>query len=226
MKIINKKIIVILFFLPLVILAGNGTDLVNTELSNPLGDNVYPWEIFARVAGGLSFVAGTLALVFTVIGGYIILTAAGNSERFATGKKAITYAVLGLLIIVGSYQILTTTINILTGAAVGQGGLPKITGDKLIDPLGITDAVPAGDSIAIFYGQRIVGYLVNLLGVAVVVMYVYGGLLWMLAGGNEDKISQAKKTLLYATIGATVVLCSYILIKFVYVPFAHILQSG
>lgn len=198
----------------------------NTNLENPLGEGTGAWEIFARLAGGISFAAGTLALVFVVLGGYMILTAAGNAERFGTGKKTISYAILGMLITVGSYTILTSTINILTGAAIGQGGLPDLTnGTTLVDPLGITSTVPSGQSVVIFYGQRIVGYMVNLLGVAVVLMYVYGGAVWMLSAGNEEKISQAKKILSYATIGAAVVLSSYILIKFIYTPFISILRS-
>jgi Type IV secretion system pilin len=212
----------LIWLLPFVILAQT-----NTELQNPLGQGVGAWEIFTRVIWGLSFVAGTVALVFTVLGGYMILTAAGNSERYATGKKSIIYAITGMFIIVGSYQILTTTINILTGAATGSGNLPSLTtGSSLVDPLGITATVPSGQSIVILYGQRLVGYLVNLLGVAVVAMYVYGGLVWMLSGGSEEKISQAKKILGYATIGAAVVLCSYILIKFIYTPFFAILKNG
>ncbi|KKT20864.1 MAG: hypothetical protein UW06_C0052G0008, partial [Parcubacteria group bacterium GW2011_GWE1_43_8] len=78
----------------------------------------------------------------------------------------------------------------------------------------------------VFYGQRIIGFMVNLLGVAVVMMYIIGGLQWMLSAGSEDKISKAKKTLLYATIGAIVVLSSYLLIKFIFNPIAATLVTG
>ncbi|KKS92980.1 MAG: hypothetical protein UV69_C0017G0024, partial [Parcubacteria group bacterium GW2011_GWE2_43_12] len=53
-----------------------------------------------------------------------------------------------------------------------------------------------------------------------------GGLQWMLSAGSEDKISKAKKTLLYATIGAIVVLSSYLLIKFIFNPIAATLVTG
>ena len=196
-----------------------------TNLNNPLGEGTGAQDIFARIAGGLAFITGTLALLFTIIGGYIILTAGGNSERFAHGKRTITYSILGLLLTVGSYTILTTTINILTGAAVGEGELTEFkSASTLIDPLGLTSA-PDGSAAFIFYGKRIIGYMINFLGVAVVLMYVYGGLTWMLSGGSEEKISKAKKALLYATIGAAVVLSSYALIKFIYVPFASLLQA-
>ncbi|MDP3986128.1 MAG: hypothetical protein Q8P77_01695 [Candidatus Veblenbacteria bacterium] len=212
-----------LLVLPVVVLA----QATNTELQNPLGEGVGPWELFARLAGGLSFVTGTLALAFTVIGGYVILTAAGNSERFSTGKKMVTYSIIGMLLATASYTILSTAINVLTGAAVGKGVLTEFkSATTLIDPLGLMTLPDGAGPAFIFYGQRILGFVVNLLGVAVVIMYVYGGLTWMLSAGNEERIATAKRTLLYATLGAAVVLSSYILIKFIYVPFASLLQAG
>jgi hypothetical protein len=198
----------------------------NTNLENPLGEGVGPLDIFSRIAGGLSMVTGALALVFVVIGGYVIVTAAGSPERFGLGKKMITYSILGLLLATASYTILSTTINILTGAAVGAGGLTEFKTERnLIDPLGLMTLPPDQGPAFIFYGQRILGFIINFLGVVVVVMYVYGGLIWMLSAGKEESIGRAKRTLLYASLGAAVVLSSYILIKFIYTPFAGLLAS-
>lgn len=226
MKKIKKSIIILLavFIFPIIALAQE-----TTQLENPLGSVSNPNELLARVAGGLAFVTGTLALLFVVLGGYMILSAAGNSERFDKGKKMITFAIIGLLVTTGSYQILTTTINILTGVAVNEedaGLKPFAQSATLIDPLGLT-TLPNGEMPAfVFYGQRIIGFMVNLLGVAVVLMYVWGGLQWMLSAGSEDKVAKAKKTLLYATIGAAVVLSSYLLIKFIFTPVATVLSTG
>jgi hypothetical protein len=211
------------FFLPPIVLA----QATNTNLENPLGTIGTPTEIFARVAGGLSFITGSLALLFVVIGGYMILTAAGSNERYSTGKNMIVYAIIGLLVTVGSYTILTTTINVLTGAAVGAGSLKAFkTASTLIDPLGLEAALASNTAGFVFYGKRIISLMVNLLGVAAVVMYVIGGLQWMLSGGSEEKIATAKRTLTYATIGTIIVLSSYILIRFVYAPFAALLVGG
>ena len=93
----------------------------SVPLENPLGtSNIL--ELFARVIGGLHFVTGTLTLVFVVFGGYTILAAAGNSERFEKGKKMVVYAILGMLLTVGSYTLLMTTMNVLTGGSLTRGG--------------------------------------------------------------------------------------------------------
>jgi len=225
-----KSVAIIYLFslaLPLTALAQD-----TTKLENPLGTRagiLGAQDVLARVASGLVFITGTLALLFIIIGGYMILSAAGNSERFDKGKKTITYAIIGLLVTISSYQILANTINILTGVAVNEEGakLPEFRNPAtLIDPLGLT-TLPNGSSPAfVFFGQRVIGFMVNLLGVAVVMMYVWGGLQWMLSAGSEDKISKAKKTLLYATIGAIVVLSSYLLIKFIFNPIAATLFTG
>ena len=200
-------------FVPLI---GHAAD---TALQNPLG-NIPIWELFARVAGGLNFVTGTLALFFIVLGGYRILSAAGNSEHFEKGKQMIVYALLGLILTIGSYTILATTITVLTGK---EGPAPFITSTTLVDPLNLSGLTkPAA---FVLYGERILGFLLSGLGGLSTLMFVYAGVLWLTAAGNEERITKAKKTMLYATIGLVVVLSSYAFISFVYAPF-YSLFSG
>ncbi len=195
--------------------------LAETALKNPLdaigGGYVAPNQLFARVAGGLVFITGTLALVIVVLGGYRILTAAGNAENFAKGKKMVAFALLGFILTIASYTILDTVIKLLSG-----GQVTFIDGRAvLLDPLGM-----AGKSPIEFYGQRILKYLLSGLGALTLLTAIYGGATWMLAAGNEEKITKARKTLGYAVLGLIIVLGSYSIISFVYAPFAKMLQSG
>lgn len=53
-------------------------------------------------------------------------------------------------------------------------------------------------------------------GVIVVIMIVYGGVLWTTAAGNEDKVKSGKHTIMWAAIGGVVIsiawsIASYIL---------------
>jgi hypothetical protein len=189
-------------------------------IQNPLG-TVTIWQLFSRVAGGLNFATGAMALFFIVLGGYRILTAGGNSEHFQKGRQMITYALLGLVLTVGSYSILATTISVLTG----KDGPPKFSTETvLIDPLNLrNDSRPAG---YVFFGERILGFILSGLAGLSILMFVYGGTLWLTSAGNEERIGSAKKTLLYATIGLVVVLSSYIFVSFVYGPFYKILTSS
>ena len=59
----------------------------------------------------------------------------------------------------------------------------------------------------------IVSYIINwgltLLGLLFLVLIIYGGFLWMTAGGEEEKITKAKKILSSSVIGLIIVLASY-----------------
>ncbi len=73
------------------------------EPKKKLGDILADLSSFAI---GLGITLATLMIVFA---GYQILTAAGNTEKFQTGMKTITYAVAGLAVMLLSAVI----INIL-----------------------------------------------------------------------------------------------------------------
>ncbi|MBI5466571.1 MAG: hypothetical protein HY974_04790, partial [Candidatus Kerfeldbacteria bacterium] len=189
----------------------------NTNLENPLGTNIYFPEIWARLAGGLLFVTGTLALAVVIIGGYRILTAAGNAENFAQGKKMIVYAILGMFIAVGSYAILATAIGVLTG-----GAKPFGVAGGLVDPLNLSSDPQAAFT---FYGGRLLRYALSALGAVSLLMAIYGGFTWLTSAGNEEKITTAKKTLTYAGIGLIIILTSYTFISFLYQPFYRMLSG-
>jgi len=51
--------------------------------------------------------AGASAVIFIIIGGIEMLTAYGNDEKITNAKKTITYAIVGLLVALLSYAIVT-----------------------------------------------------------------------------------------------------------------------
>ena len=64
--------------------------------------------------------AGIVAVVFIIIGGYMYMTAGGNEETAEKGRKALVNAVIGLVIIILSYvivQVITTALT--TGSVFG-----------------------------------------------------------------------------------------------------------
>lgn len=60
----------------------------------------------------LSFL-GIISVLFVIYGGFLYVTSAGNSEKVDQGKKIITYAVIGIIIILISFAL----INTILGAA-------------------------------------------------------------------------------------------------------------
>jgi hypothetical protein len=53
---------------------------------------------------------------------------------------------------------------------------------------------------------RIVTFLVTFGVIIAVGVIIWGGIMWMLAGGNDDRAASAKKTMLNGVIGAAIVL--------------------
>ncbi len=51
--------------------------------------------------------AGVVAVLFMIIGGIQILTAYGSDEKIGKAKKTITFAIIGLLIAILSYAIVS-----------------------------------------------------------------------------------------------------------------------
>jgi len=67
--------------------------------------------------------------------------------------------------------------------------------------------------------RAIVGSIINValgfLGVIAVAIILMGGFKWMTAGGNEDKVSEAKKLLGAGVIGLVIVLAAWAVSTFI-----------
>ena len=67
-------------------------------------------------------VVGALALFMFIYGGIYLLSSAGSSEKVKKGKDVITWSVIGLAVILGSYALTSFVINGLLGTGGGGGG--------------------------------------------------------------------------------------------------------
>ncbi len=62
---------------------------------------------------------------------------------------------------------------------------------------------------------RIIRYIIGFLGLLGVLLVMYAGFIWMTAGGNEEKIDQAKKILKNGVIGLVIILSSFAIVSFI-----------
>lgn len=76
-----------------------------------------------RIQGWLLGIVGGLAVLFIVYGGFLYITSAGNKERIETAKKTLTYAILGLLLVVTAGIILEILTGDLLPGLFGNGVL-------------------------------------------------------------------------------------------------------
>ncbi|MEK9158614.1 MAG: hypothetical protein AAB673_01310 [Patescibacteria group bacterium] len=63
-------------------------------------------------------------------------------------------------------------------------------------------------------GTIIKGFL-GVTGSIALVMFVYGGMMWLISGGNPDKIKKGKDVLVWAVIGLAIIFSSYFLVDLV-----------
>lgn len=83
------------------------------NIKNPLGDQTII-GILEKVSGYLIWViAPPIAAIMVIYGAFLMLTSAGDPEKFATGRKAITYAAVGYGIILASWGILSLIKELL-----------------------------------------------------------------------------------------------------------------
>jgi hypothetical protein len=61
----------------------------------------------------------------------------------------------------------------------------------------------------------IIGVLLSLLGVIFLGLTIYGGILWMTAGGKEEQVEKAKNIIANSLIGLVIVLAAYAISYFV-----------
>lgn len=59
-------------------------------------------EIVDRIVNFLILIGGPIAAIMVLWGGFQIMTAAGDPEKFATGRKTILYAAIGFVVILAA----------------------------------------------------------------------------------------------------------------------------
>lgn len=58
-------------------------------------------------------------------------------------------------------------------------------------------------------------WVLGIVGSLALLMFIYGGIMFLISAGNSQSIEQAKKILLAAVIGLLIVFSSFLIIKFV-----------
>ncbi|MFC1678400.1 pilin [Patescibacteria group bacterium] len=102
-------------------------------------------------------------------------------------------------------------IFVFTGALVFADTEVTICTDKdkcFTNPLG------EGITAQLLIGQ-IINTILGIVGSLALVMFIYGGLTWMTASGNNEKIQKGKDILMWAALGLVVIFSAYAMVKFI-----------
>ena len=63
--------------------------------------------------------------------------------------------------------------------------------------------------------MTIVNVLLGFLGILAIVIILWGGFRWLTSGGNEEKVSEAKKIITAGIIGLVIIFTAYAIAQFV-----------
>ena len=109
-----------------------------------------------------------------------------------------TFTGLGAFACLFSSRLLASATSVQEGAnAARADGMPT----ELIGDNGVF--------------SRITNTVLLIVGLSSVIMLVYGGLRYILSGGDSKKVTDAKNTILYAIIGLIISMLAYAIVHFV-----------
>ncbi len=117
------------------------------------------------------------------------------------------------------YLLLAWSLLIIVFASHGASA-------QLIDTEGLEELNMMTDEVAktANYGRTTIGHLVaviiqtalGFLAVIFLVLVLFSGFRWMTAGGNEEQVKKATKTITMAVIGLVVVLAAFAITYFIF----------
>lgn len=105
---------------------------------------------------------------------------------------------LGALLCLSTSRVLASALSVQEGAEAARAdGMPA----ELIGDNGVF--------------SRLTNTILLVVGLISVIMLAYGGLRYILSGGDSKKVTDAKNTILYAIIGLIISLLAYAIVHFV-----------
>jgi cytochrome bd-type quinol oxidase subunit 2 len=144
----------------------------------------------------LLVLAGVIAVVMVMIGGFNYMISQGESDKIAKAKNTIINALVGAVI-----AIIASQVVIYIGSAFGAGNP---------DDYGLIH-VPA-NSTNLQIGLNI---FFAIMGAVSVFMIVLAGFNFIVSAGNSEKIAKARRTIFYSLIGLVVAVFASAIVSFV-----------
>jgi len=173
---------------------GTGSAVISFE--NPLKYDTVQ-EFVSAVLTALQGIIVLLSIVFIVIGAVMYITSAGNEGMVKLAKGAILASMIGLAIGIAAPTFLKEIYDLL-----------EVTSEEVEVPEEVANATPI-DVIL----MNTLNFLLAIVGVLAIIMLVIGGIMYLLAGGDQNRIDAGKKIVIFSIVGLTVALAALILVR-------------
>jgi hypothetical protein len=156
---------------------------------------------------------GFVVFYWLVWGAYQYIMAGGNKEGLAKAKARITWALIGLVVIVLAYLITTFAAAIIKP----RSGLPTF---GLIPTayaeVKIGDEFDFGDITNLGQGtDRFIVPIFSIASVLVLLFFLYGAFKILTSAGDKREVEAGQQAITHAIIGFVILMAAFVLINFV-----------
>lgn len=103
---------------------------------------------------------------------------------------------------------LATGLGLSSAGLLAARAVSALTVEDL-DTTGVSDNLILGNTSPESLAISVINWVLGILALIAVVLILVGGFRWMTAGGNEEKIESAKKTLYASLIGLVIILAGW-----------------
>lgn len=174
---------------------------------NTAGTEATLGGMVGSIIGVILNILGALLLILFIYAGFLWMTAQGDEKQVKKAKDIMGNALIGLII------TLTANSMVFFIAATFPGG-------DLVWTQSTTDVETAagltGTNILIEDNiGALISIVLNVLGVVLLLIFLYAGFLWMTAQGDGKQVDKAKMMMRNALIGLVIVLLSRAIATFV-----------
>lgn len=104
----NKKIVSLIIFVCLFCFASTA---LAVTLTDPLNGVKFP-DLLKKIATAVGTLIAGIGTVMLIVAGFYFLTSAGSPERVGVAKKALTYAIIGIVVGLAASSIADWVANI------------------------------------------------------------------------------------------------------------------
>jgi len=170
-----------------------------TDLDIPVPEGDTAAERFESILGPIArsvrIIVGAVAALMIIISGFSMVIGGEKEETVTTQKKAITYGVIGLIMISIAGPI-AEVFDFRAGNFLAE------------DELLIERTELFGDAT-----RLVVTFIKYFLGSLAALMFIRSGATLVMQGGNEEDVTREKKNLVYAIGGLFMVILSDLLVR-------------
>ena len=179
-----------IFVLLMIVLFGTKVLADTVSIDNPLTSQSIA-DLVDRVITFLIEVFLPIAIIMVLYAAFTFITAGGDETKVKKAKQILTWAIVGIAILLVAKSVVTIIEDFIPGAPQS-----------------------AADVVQIFCNFS--WWFLELVFAVAVLAILYAAFRFITAGGDEKNVAAAKQTLMYAIIGIVVALVAFSAVDMVY----------